>query len=465
MRGAESTWSGWRAPLAAALLLAAAVAVALVLRESASPYTVRAQFASATGAVEGSLVKVAGRKVGTIEKIGITDDGQAEMRLELTDDAVVPLRRGTVAALRAPGLSSGAGKFVDLRIPSGPPRERIPDGGVLTQQETSSSVDVDQFFSIFDERTRAGLRKVIQGNAELSKGASEEANAGWEYLNPSLVATQRLFRELGGDREVLRRFVVDSARLSTDLAARREDITRLVDGLADTFGALASRDEDLTETVEQVPPFMRRANTTFVNLRATIGDLDALLATAKPVTPKLRRTLAELRPFAREARPTLRDLARLTRNPGKDDDLVELYGSFPALRDIAVREAERNGAKRPGSFPTGAAALTNAREPLSFLRPYAVDLTGWFDDFGHSGIYDGFGNASRVATVVSPFATVAGTLFPVPEDLRSQVANQSIQRGQRNRCPGGIERPAADRSNPWRPTPEFNCDMSQVPVG
>jgi ABC-type transporter Mla subunit MlaD len=81
MRGAESTWSGWRAPLAAALLLAAAVAVALVLRESASPYTVRAQFASATGAVEGSLVKVAGRKVGTIEKIGITDDGQAEMRL------------------------------------------------------------------------------------------------------------------------------------------------------------------------------------------------------------------------------------------------------------------------------------------------------------------------------------------------------------------------------------------------
>jgi phospholipid/cholesterol/gamma-HCH transport system substrate-binding protein len=454
-----------RAAIAAALLLLCAVAVVVVLRDGATPYVVRAQFASATGAVEGGLVKVAGRKVGTIARIDLSDDGLAELRLELEDEAVTPLRRGTIAALRAPGLSSGAGKFVDLRIPSGPPREPIEDGGVLGPSETSSSVDVDQFFSTFDPRTREGLRKVVTGSARMTEGRSEEANEGWRYLNPSLVASERLFRELGGDREVLHRFLVDSAKLSTDLAERREDLTSLVDGLADTMGTLASRDAALTRSVEQLPPFLRRANTTFVNLRATLGDLDLLLADAKPVTPKLRRTLAELRPFAREAVPTLRDLAALTRRPGKDNDLVELLESVPPLRDIAVREAERNGARRPGSFPTSAAAFTSAREPLSFLRPYAVELTGWFDDFGHSGIYDAYGNASRVATVASPFATIGSQLLPVPESLRQQLSEEGIQRGQRNRCPGSMERPAPDGSNPWRPAPDFNCDPSQVPRG
>jgi phospholipid/cholesterol/gamma-HCH transport system substrate-binding protein len=447
------------------LLGVAVVAVLLVLRDAAAPYTVTARFASATGAVEGGVVKVAGRRVGTIEKIGLSDDGQAELRLRIEDRAVVPLRRGTVAALRAPGLSSGSGKFVDLRIPSGPPGPEIPSRGVLAQAETSSAVDVDQFFATFDRRTRAGLRRVIQGSAKMTEGEGERANEGWRYLNPSLVASQRLFRELGGDRPVLHRFVVDSARLATDLAARRDDLVQVVDGLADTTQAIASRDTELSEAIERLPPFLRRANTTFVNLRATVGDLDLLLEDARPVTPRLRRTLAELRPFAREAVPTLRDLAALTRRPGAGNDLVELYRSFPALRDIAVRTAERNGAQRRGSFPTSADAFRDAREPLSFLRPYAVELTGWFDDFGHSGIYDAFGNASRVATVISPFASVGGTLFPVPEDLQDDLANLVIQRGIRNRCPGSMERPAEDGSNPWKPSEDFNCDLREVPIG
>lgn len=455
--------AGIRMLVVVALAAAVAVLAYVLLAAGDSPYRVKARFATATGAVEGGVVRVAGRQVGTIERIELTPDGQAELSLAIEEEAVTPLRRGTVAALRSPGLSSSAGKYVDLRIPSGA-GEAIGDGGVLEQTETSSSVDVDQLFSTFDEDTRKSLRKVIAGSAAMTEGRSEQANDGWEYLNPSLVASQRLFRELGGDGAVLHRFLQDSSRLVGDLAERRGDLVELVDGLADTTGALAARDRELSDSIELLPPFLRRANTTFVNLRATLGDLDALLADAKPVTPKLRRVTDQLRPFAVESVPTLRDLAALTQRAGEDNDLVELYRAFPALRDISTRPAQRNGRERPGSFPTTAEAFRNAREPVAYLRPYGPELTGWFDDFGHSGLYDAFGNASRVATVVSP-QTLTGTLFPVPEDIRAQISESFILRGQRSRCPGAMERPAPDGTNPWKPTEDFNCDLSQVPLG
>ena len=42
----------------------------------------------------------------------------------------------------------------------------------------------------FDEKTRKGLKNVIRGFGASYAGKSKEANAGWEYLNPSLVASQ-----------------------------------------------------------------------------------------------------------------------------------------------------------------------------------------------------------------------------------------------------------------------------------
>jgi hypothetical protein len=97
---------------------------------------------------------------------------------------------------------------------------------------------------------------------------------------------------------------------------------------------------------------------------------------------------------------------------------------------------------------------------ISYARPYAVDLTGWFDDFSHSGVYDALGGASRAAPHVSAFATVNGVLTPIPPQLREPIFEQLASLGQRDRCPGAIERGAV-----WKPSPDFPCDASQVPEG
>src|SRR3712207_4506352 len=350
-----TSWIG-RIAAVAALLLATAVAAWLLVVEEDS-YKVKVQFQAATNVVKGNLVQVAGRRVGTIEEIELTENGQAELTLKIEDEDIVPLRSGTRATLRIASLSGSANRYVDLRIPPAGGRD-LKEGDVIEASDTTSAVDVDQLFQMFDPRTRKGLRSFIRGQAK--QWGNEQgtlANDGWEYVNPAVVSPSRLFRELNYDKRVLEDFVVNSSKLVTEVADRRDDLSTLVDQLADMTGAIAREEGNLRDAIDQLPPFMRRANTTFVELRSTLDELAPVVEASKPVTPKLRAVLNELRPFAQEAVPTVRGLSRLVKLDGDDNDLIDLARSVAPLRDVAVRDVERNGKTRPGGFPTSVESL------------------------------------------------------------------------------------------------------------
>jgi phospholipid/cholesterol/gamma-HCH transport system substrate-binding protein len=456
------------APLArtvafAALVAAAAFAAVMLLGAPGESYQVKARFQNASQLVRGNLVQVSGMPAGKVEDIRLTPDGQAELTLSIDDD-YAPLRQGTLATVRQASLSGVANRYIDLRLPGA--RERpIPDGGTIQQESTTTAVDLDEIFNTLDEPTRKDLQRLIKGLDSQHAGRGEQMNAGLLYLNPSLSASSRLFRELNADSKLLERFVVSSSQLVTDLADRREDVSGLVDNLATTTNAIGSEQQALADSVEQLPNFMRRANTTFLNLRAGLDDLDPLVEDSKPVARKLRPFLAELRPLARDARPTFQDLSELLKQPGKGNDLIDLTNAQVPLRDIAVGDVNENGKERPGAFPASADALENATPQIGYIRPYTVDLLGWFDDFSHSGTYDALGGASRVGIHASAFALLEGQLTPVPPALRDEAFQAVAATDQRNRCPGGGDHKSEDGSRPWKPTPDFNCDPSQTLPG
>jgi phospholipid/cholesterol/gamma-HCH transport system substrate-binding protein len=449
--------------LAAIAALLAAVALLATLFMGSPTYQVRAHFEAATQMVKGNEVKIAGRPAGLVKKIDLTENGEAELVLEI-DEEFAPLREGTQATIRIASLSGVVNRYVDLRIPPAPANggggDELEDGDIIPSTATTSAVDLDQLFSLFDDKTKKGLTNVIRGSANQYAGRGAEQNAGWHYLNPSLVAAKRLFAEITYDTPLFERFVVESSELVTDVADRDDDLGVLVDRLATTTGALAREELALSEAIGELPPFMRRANSTFVNLRSMLDDLDPLVAESKPVTPKLRAVLAQLRPFARDAKPTVRNLANLVRRRGKDNDLIDLAKATLPFRDIAIGPVNVNGKERPGSFETSTKSLEGQTPVLAFLRPYSVDFTGWLDDFSHSGIYDANGSASRSATSVNAFAAIEGTLRPVPAELRDEIFQATTVHRQNNRCPGAIERGAL-----WKPTADFNCDETQVPPG
>jgi phospholipid/cholesterol/gamma-HCH transport system substrate-binding protein len=452
-----------RAAALAAVLVVVVVVAILLLGEGNGDYRVKARFQNAAQLVKGNLVQTGGAPIGSVADIALTGTGEAEVTLKIDGD-YAPLRRGTLATIRQASLSGVANRYIDLRMaPQRAPE--IPEGGVIGQDSTTTAVDLDELFNTFDPETRKSLSAFIRGSANQHDGKGKQFNVGIQYLNPSLAASSRLFREVNRDTKLLERFIVSSSKLVTDIADRRDDLVGLVDQLATTTTAIGNEQAALAEAIGRLPDFQRRANTTFVNLRATLDDLDPLVEDSKPVAKKLRPFLAELRPLARDARPTLRDLSRLVRSPGAANDLIELNELQLPLRDVTTRRVNANGRERAGAFRASQDALKELTPQFAFFRPYTPDLLGWFDDFSHSGTYDALGASSRVGVHASAFTLVEGQLMPVPPQLRDEAFSATTETDQRNRCPGGAEHKADDGSNPWKPTADYSCDPSQVLPG
>jgi phospholipid/cholesterol/gamma-HCH transport system substrate-binding protein len=298
---------------------------------------------------------------------------------------------------------------------------------------------------------------------DITKGREGQARRALELLPPSLAANARLFGEIDRRRGDFDRFIVETARLTTDLAAKDDDLAGVVSNLSTTLGVLAQERDALGSAVQRLPGFMRRANTTFVNLRASLDDLDPVVSAARPVVRRdLPALLAQLRPFAQDAAPTVADLSRTIRRDGSANDLVELLRLQPELDRIATRTAERNGKARPGAFPVAQQALKGSTPQFAFTRPYLPEVVGWFDDFSTSGAYDALGSFSRAGLQLNQFTLTPAldALLPVPLNLRDDVLLGTNAVGRNNRCPGSLERGAL-----FKPSPDFNCDERQVPVG
>ena len=185
---------------------------------------------------------------------------------------------------------------------------------------------------------------------------------------------------------------------------------------------------------------------------------------------KLRPFLAELRPLARDARPTINDLSKIVRRPGGANDLIELTKLQPPLRDVTTRKFKANGKERDGAFKVSQDALKGNTPEFAFFRPYTPDLLGWFDDFSHSGVYDALGAASRVAIHANAFALTgaggAGQYELIPPELRGKALRGHARAASRTTAaPAAASTSPTTAAVPYKPTPDFPCDPSQVLPG
>jgi phospholipid/cholesterol/gamma-HCH transport system substrate-binding protein len=444
----ERTSTAIRVIAIAAVVLVVAV-IAFLLLGGGGGYRVTAEFVNAGQLVAGNQVKAGGAAVGSVEEIDVSQDGTAVVEFSIDDEDYTPLRRGTRVLIKQTSLSGIANRYVDLQLGPGD-GEEIADGGRIGLDQTDTLVELDQIFNLFDERTRAGLRDFVQGQADSLRGRGDELRRGISYLNPTLSTGSRLFGELTRDEPLLEQFLVDSARLVNTLAARRDDLTGAVGNLNTTFGALGSQQDALAESVGLLPPFLRRANTTFVNLRAALDDVDPLVDAAKPVARRLDPFLEQARLFARDGEPTFRDLSRTIEASGAHNDLIELLESVPPLTRVALDNRRINGAERRGAFPETSEALRRAAPTIALGRPYTPDFVGWFDDFATTGAYDALGGFSRA------WINLSEILYGPGPKLR-----------QFRRCPGANEPPAPDGSNVFSAgqAAQLDCDPGQRSVG
>jgi phospholipid/cholesterol/gamma-HCH transport system substrate-binding protein len=492
----------------------AIVVVAVLIMSSRSSYQVKAVFQNASQIVSGNQVEVAGNVVGSVSKVDLTPDNQAQLTLTITNSNYKPLHQGTIATVRLSSLSGLANRYIDLRLgPGGSPS--IPNGGVIPTTNTTSAVDLDELFNTLNQSTLRGLKDVIQGSASQYDRQGAAIQAALAYLNPSLVATATEFREINRDTPRFTNFIVKTEGLVTDLASRSGDLSGLIQHLSTVTEALAAQQRALGESIRRLPDFMRLADTTFVNLRAALRDLTPLINASKPVVlpvpgyprlgGRLRTYLEQLKPLAEEASCaplpnatcTVRNLANLIcsqatctpQNPGQNDLIlltklgVPLAAAAcgdhgPRAIDCLGKVLDPRGKLRSAAFPVSVTALNDSSPEIAVDRPYSIDLTGWFEGYSHTGLIDANGGAARIESVfglqslgiggptpiAQPGLPALGPLAPVQSFLAQLFGagggKGALTTGYGDRCPGSIE-----RGGTWKPSQSFPCDQSEGPTG
>jgi len=422
------------------------VLVALILLGGGAAYTLRLNFQNAGGLVTGDQVLIGPASVGSVQSIGLTPNGQAQVQIGL-DSSVSPMRRGTVARVYEDSLSGIANKYVVLE-PG--PREApaIPSGGVITSANTYSAVSLDQLFDTLNPLTRAGLRGFIRGQAVSINGRALEANQTLLYLAPALDSTTNVTAELTRDEPAFDGLLVQGARAMQTLAAETAQLTQLVAHTNATTGAIAGQSHALEQALTLLPPTLAHTTATFAGLRTTLDSLDPVIAASKPAVRQLEPFSVALDSLARASIPTIGQLSALIHNPSGGGDLISLLSETPALADVAAK-----------AFPRLIQEMNDSQAQLDYLREYTPDVAAALTNIGQAGgYYDANGHYERTQPWFGAFAVdSANQLASKPAFARYQGL-QDVH----GRCPGGAVQPTPDGSAPWQVP---GCQPSATPPG
>jgi phospholipid/cholesterol/gamma-HCH transport system substrate-binding protein len=420
--------------------------VVLALFSSGAGYIVRADFQDAGGLVPGDAVLIGPAQVGTVKSIALTSSGQAEVVLGV-DASAAPLHVGTMARVYQNSLSGIANRYVTLQLGPGD-APKIASGGVITEDHTTSSVNLDQVFDSLDPLTRQGLRGLIRGEAASIQGRASAANRTLQYLAPGLASTTAVANELARDEPAFDGLVVQGAQAFASLASRRQQLSDLISNASVTTAAIARQGAALQQALAGLPRTLTTGANTFAGLNTTLDSLDPVVQRSKLEDRRLAPFASSLRSLTNTAIPTLAALNGLIHNPSGAGDLTTLAQSTPALERISAV-----------TFPRLVQAMNSSQPQLDYLREFTPDVAAAIGDIGQAGsYYDANGHYVRTQPDFFAFGLnavnqlVANPPFGRLSGLQSATA----------RCPGGAVQPTPDGSAPFAVP---GCNPSSTPPG
>lgn len=427
----------------AAVVVAFVVALVAVLSGGGTgSYEVRAVFLDAGQLVKGNVVQVAGRRIGLVTDLRLTDDGRAEVVMDIADDRYKPLHRGTRMAIRTVGLSGIANRFIDVS-PGSENAPEIEDGGVLGTTETTGIVDLDVFFNALGPKERKDIRTLLVEGARGLRGREDTVNRLLRYLDPGVAQGRALLEDVTRDQQAVDRLLRTSAQVSAALADRRDDLSAGIETSATTLRAIGDERTALQDALTRAPSVLAQGRGTLARVRTTLREVRPALREARPVAPRLATTLRRVVPVTDRALPVVAQVDALL------VPLRRTLRALPALRAAGVPALR------------GTVSSIAASQPIfEGLRPYALDVLhgavlGPGDATGH---YDANGMYARVQ---APFSATGsgkagvGSLLP-DLDLPSFAGQTG---GNLRRCPGAalLTARARDGSTPYLPA-EAKCD-------
>jgi ABC-type transporter Mla subunit MlaD len=373
---------------------------------------------NAFGLSEGGDFRVAGVRAGTTGEARVIRGRRplALVEATITEEGFADLRADARCEVRP---QSFIGEYyVDCQ--PGTSRERLPDGGRVPVEQTSSAIPLDLVNDIMRLPYRQRLRVIV---AELGAGLAGRPEDLGEVLrraHPGLRETSETLRILGRQTRTIERFVADAETVVAALERRKRDVTRFVREAGQTADVAASRRGQLAETFDRLPSFLGELDPYMLRLGQLAGAQAPLLRDLRAGADELDTFLTRLPPFADAGRPALAALGeaalvgrRAVRESEQElDELRRLAGDAPGLakplrqflqtiddRERAVEPDARAAATDPPApdkthISRGRGGFTGMEAIWNFFFWQALTTNG-LDDIGH---------VLRVAITVMPGA-------------------------------------------------------------
>jgi ABC-type transporter Mla subunit MlaD len=259
-------------------------------------YRIEAEVPSAANLVRGNEARIGGMRVGVIDDITPVrkDDGtyvsildlKLETRIrELPKDSIVIIRPRSALGLKYLQITRGTSSqgFED--------GERIP----IANYARDLPVDIDEFYSMFDEPTRDAAQQNEAGYGAAFAGRGASINRAIEALVPLARNAERVFRNITGTSTRFDRFFKEQGDAAAIVAPVAEINAALFVALDQTFTAFADvADPYIRQSIQKGPEGLDTATEVFPKVTPFFANTEQFFEELQPGFRALRASHKDL---------------------------------------------------------------------------------------------------------------------------------------------------------------------------
>jgi phospholipid/cholesterol/gamma-HCH transport system substrate-binding protein len=266
----------------------------------------RAIFTDVTGLLQGDDIRIAGVRVGSVEKIEVKDRTLAQVTISV--DKERRIAQSTRAAVRYRNLVGQ--RYIALLEGPGPDT-RLRPGGTIPLERTAPALDLTDLFNGFKPLFAALSPKDIN-----------------EF-------SFEIIQTLQGEGSSINSLLAHTASLTSTLADRDAVIGRTLDNLNAVLGTVDQRDQKLSELILQLQRFVSGLSEDREAIGASLTNIaglaDATAGLVEEARPGLKTDIRELGEVAGHLDDNKKVVDEfLNRFPGKLNTITRTatYGSW-----------------------------------------------------------------------------------------------------------------------------------------
>jgi virulence factor Mce-like protein len=257
-------------------------------------YDIKVQLPEASGLQKGNQVRIGGERVGVISALSPYQDPKtgrvtAIISLKL-EKAVEPLPADTTAIVQS--VSTIGLKF--LALERGHSKRTLKAGGTIPVSQTREPVDIDQFFDMFDEKTRTANQVNLTSFGNGFAGRGIGLNETISTLRPLVTNAIPVLHNLASPQTGFGQLFVALDRAAKETAPVASQNAAFASDLDTFFTAWASVAPSLEQAIVEGPATLRQGAHSFKFEASFVNKGAEFMRLLRPSAKVLRTVAAPL---------------------------------------------------------------------------------------------------------------------------------------------------------------------------